>query len=125
MPKLLDKLRHGFQALGFTKPDTVIDTAGANQSNSKEDIPESYMPWEPISMRLPGRFIEALVGEQYLQHIVTQASSEGFHVESLTIFRYGNLKPSESISAIEEWAAASGLKVSINHEHDICFFEKA
>jgi hypothetical protein len=64
------------------------------------------------------------VSNEYLNHIVMQVKADGYHVESLNIFRYGNLKPTDSIFAIEHWAASVGLRLCINHEYDICFFEK-
>ena len=63
------------------------------------------------------------ISDEYLMKIVEQVRIEGFHVESLVIFSYGNLKPSESIFAIEQWAKKNGLRVGINHEHGICFFD--
>ena len=57
-------------------------------------------------------------------HIIKQVKAEGFYVERLNIFRYGNLKPGEAIYAIERWAAEVGLKVNFNHEHELCFFEQ-
>ena len=123
MPKFLNYLRQGFQMLGFAKPDTTpVRECVKNIANTYNPKPE--LPWEPIPERISGQSLEALVGKQFLQTIIAQVNSQGFHVESVAVFRYANLNPSESIVAIEHWAKNNGLKVSMNHEHGICFFEK-
>ena len=78
-----------------------------------------------LSLRLSQSHAQAVQpeAEQHLQHIIQQVRAEGFYVETLSVFCYDNLKPGESISAIERWAAEVGLKVSFNHEHQLCFFE--
>ena len=125
MPTLLCNLRLGFQSLGLghLKPN-IKPSLGLSQLNVKADVTIEEHACDPTSRGLPGHLLESLVGSQYLKHIITQVRAEGYHVESLSIFRYGNLKPSESIFAIERWAADSGLKVSFNYDHEICFFEQ-
>ena len=110
MLKLLCQLRMIFEAFGFGKSSTKTSTV----KNIHEAVAKTQtgFPMFPV------------VSEDYLQQIVEQVRIEGFHVESQAIFRYGNLKPSESIFAIEQWAKMNGLRVGINHEHGICFFEK-
>jgi len=110
MPRLLEHLRAGFQILGFGKPLSRTPLSNAKQA------PLVSQPANPATF--------GGLSEGYLQQIIDRVSEEGFHVESLNLFRYGNLKPAESIKAIEQWANRSGLKVSFNSDNDICFFEK-
>ena len=110
MPKLLCNLRQSLEALGFGKPSLKVSLVEVSKDVSVLD-PLEYSIFKGVS-------------DEYLQQIVTQVNAEGFHVESLVVFRYGNLKPSQSIFAIEQWAKINGLKVGINHEYGICFFEK-
>ena len=110
MSKLLCQLRIIFEAFGFGKSSTKASTV----KNIQEAVAKTQMG----SPMFPG------VSEDYLQQIVEKVRIEGFHVESQAIFRYGNLMPSECIFAIEQWARMNGLRVGINHEHGICFFER-
>lgn len=73
---------------------------------------------------MPDKFFPRLTAD-YLDHLVRQVSAERYHFESLRIFMYHNLVPSEAVHALQLWAAKSGLKVSINHEYELCFFENA
>ena len=111
MPKLLCQLRMIFEAYVFGKSST-------KKASTAKRIQEA------VAKTQTGLPVFTGVSEEYLQQIVEQVRIEGFHVESQAIFHYGNLKPSESIFAIEQWARMNGLRVGINHEHGICFFEK-
>ena len=124
MPTLLCNLRLSFKSLGFKSSAFTKPALKLSLRNVIQISPTEEHACKPISMSLPGHMLESLVGVHYLQYIVSQVKAEGYHVESLSIFRYGKLKPSESIFAIERWAADSGLKVSINYDHEICFFER-
>ena len=118
MVNLLRRLSLGLQSLGWgnTKcKSKVNDVIRLSQWSAQVEQTETELASGTTSTGL---------SEQHLQQILQQVRAEGFYVESLTIFRYGNLKPGESISAIERWAAEVGLKVSFNHEHQLCFFEK-
>jgi hypothetical protein len=64
------------------------------------------------------------IAPQRLEHIIRQVRAEDYHVEYLSSFAWEESQPVEVMAAVTRWAKRSGLKVSINHERGICFFEK-
>jgi hypothetical protein len=128
MPNFLCKLQLGIQSLGLgsLKPKPTVKPAyRLSQMQLQAGLPEMQQAWKQTSIGLPEHVLEGAVGAQYLEHILAQVRVEGFYVSSLAIFRCGNLKPSDSLLAIQRWAASVGLKVSFNHEHALCFFEES
>jgi hypothetical protein len=63
------------------------------------------------------------IAPERLEHIIHQVQAEDYHVEYLTSFAWEDSQPVEVMAAVTRWAKRSGLKVSINHERGICFFE--
>jgi hypothetical protein len=59
-----------------------------------------------------------------LEHIIHQVHAEEYCVEYLSTFAWEGADSNEIVIAVSHWAKRSGLKVSINHERGICFFEK-
>lgn len=115
MSKLLYHLRY---ALGTLLSVSKMETTRTTNTFKMDK------PWGSGAAVSPGYSFESLIGAQYHQQIIAQVHNEGFHVESLAIFRDSHVKPVHTLSAIEQWAWRNGLKVAINHEHGICFFEK-
>lgn len=64
------------------------------------------------------------IPSEQLEHIIQQVRAEDYHVEHLATFAWEESQPIEVMAAVTRWAKRSGLKVSINHERGICFFEK-
>jgi hypothetical protein len=61
---------------------------------------------------------------EQLEIIIHQVHTEDYHVEYLSSFAWEEAQPVEVMTAVSQWAKRTGLKVSINHERGICFFEK-
>ena len=59
----------------------------------------------------------------YLLKIIEGVRQEGFCAVNLQMFKHSNLKPKQSIPAIQQWAKMHGLKVEVNVNNGICFFE--
>jgi hypothetical protein len=64
------------------------------------------------------------VAPEYLEYIISQVQAEGYHVEYIARFMAEDKDLMEAINAVKRWAKRAGLKVSINHERGICFFER-
>jgi hypothetical protein len=64
------------------------------------------------------------VAPEYLEYIISQVQAEGYHVEYIARFVANSEDSIEAIDAIKRWAKRADLKISINHERGICFFEK-
>jgi hypothetical protein len=71
-----------------------------------------------------GRHMLNHVPPAQLEHIIRQVLVDDYHVEYLSSFTWEESQPVEVMTAVTRWAKRSGLKVSINHERGICFFEK-
>jgi hypothetical protein len=64
------------------------------------------------------------IAPEWLEHIIRQVQAEDYHVEHLASFTWEEAQPVEVMAAVSRWAKSSGLKVSINQDRGICFFEK-
>jgi hypothetical protein len=78
---------------------------------------------KPQDERTGWRMLQHIPPEK-LKHIIRQVQAEDYHVEYLASFGWKESQPVEVMTAVTRWAQRSGLKVSINHERGICFFEK-
>jgi hypothetical protein len=59
-----------------------------------------------------------------LLHILQQVRKDGFHVEYIRDLGWQNAEIGEIIASVNRWAAQLSLKVSINRERGIFFFER-
>lgn len=59
-----------------------------------------------------------------LEHILQQVRKDGFHVEYISDLGWQNVEIGEIIASVNRWAAQLSLKVSINRERGIFFFER-
>ena len=59
-----------------------------------------------------------------IKKIIFNIELEGFYIESLDAFQFQSQKISRSVSMLERCAKDCGLKVAINYDCKICFFEK-
>lgn len=59
-----------------------------------------------------------------LEHILQQVRKEGFHVEYVHELGWQGMQISEITTAVKQWTRRTGIKVSINQERGIFFFEK-
>lgn len=59
-----------------------------------------------------------------LDLIVQQVRRDGFHVEHLASLQAGAAGDGhDTMEALSRWCQARDLRISVNHEHGICFFE--
>jgi hypothetical protein len=125
MPKLLHKLlaltparRHKeVQAPEHSEqlPSKIVETKGTIQPDTKL---QRYQ-YGTRSYRLNH------IAPERLEHIIHQVHTEDYHVEYLSSFAWKESQPVEVMAAVIRWAKRSGLKVSINYERGICFFESS
>lgn len=59
-----------------------------------------------------------------LEAILQQVNKDGFHVEYIRSLSWENATTDEVVAAVNRWAGRAGLKVSLNLELGIFFFEQ-